>query len=349
MSEMRSSGGRARVLLVGRAPDAVPVLQALLRAPVSVVGVAVATAGPGSGGAGDLELQHLVEGRDVPVRRVPDLEVAPALQWMRDQGPNLLVCAGRCELLPATVLTVAPRGVAALHPSLFPRQRRHSPVAWAILRGESTTGSSLLLVAPGPSGGDIVDQRQVAITREDTCATLGEKLARAGAELLVSHLPSMLAGTAPRRLHVPVQRGTLLPERTPDMGITSFDRTTVEVHDWIRGQTRPCPGAYAFLRGRRVTLWAAERMTGQRTLAPPGTVLGVDDGGVVVTTRTGAIKLLEVEGPGNPAEPAADWFGREHLPPGCVFDPVDPQTLAWALGRRTAGEASAGVSPRPGR
>ena len=126
------------------------------------------------------------------------------------------------------------------------------------------------------------------------------------------------------------------------MGITSFDRTTAEVHDWIRGQTRPCSGAFAVLRGRRVVLWGAERMAGQRTHAPPGTVLGVDEGGVVVTTRTGAIRLVEVQGAGYPAEPAADWFAREQLPPGCVFDPVDEQTLAWALGRRHGADAPGG-------
>ena len=253
---------------------------------------------------------------------------------MHDLRPDLLVCAGWFDPLPAPVLSLAPRGAVGVHPSLYPRQRRHSAVSWAILRGEQVTGCSLLLLAPGPAGGDLVDQRQVGIDPDDTCATLGEKLARAGGELLVSHLPELVDGTALRRPQAQLRRSTVLPERTPDMGITSFDRTTVQVHDWIRAQTRPCTGAYAFLRGRRVVLWRAERMVGHQTHAPPGTVLGVDEGGVVVTTRTGAIRLLEVEGPGSPAEPAVEWFAREQLPPGCVFEPVDAQTLTWALGRR---------------
>jgi methionyl-tRNA formyltransferase len=212
------------------------------------------------------------------------------------------------------------------------------------VRGEPVTGCSLLLLGPGGAGGDLVDQRQVAVTLEDTCASLGDKLARAGGELLVARLPQLVEGVAPRRPQPPFRRSAVLPERTPDMGITSFDRTTAEVHDWIRGQSRPCTGAFAFLRGRRLVLWRAERMVGQQTHAPPGTVLGADEGAVVVTTRTGAVRLLEVEGPRSPAEPAVDWFAREQLPPGCVFDPVDDQTLAWALGRRQprGGRARAG-------
>jgi hypothetical protein len=60
---------------------------------------------------------------------------------------------------------------------------------------------------------------------------------------------------------------------------------------------------------------------------------------VVVTTRTGAVRLLEVQGPGSAAEPAVDWFAREQLPPGCVFDAVDERTLAWAMGQRGPGQA----------
>jgi methionyl-tRNA formyltransferase len=334
MSEMRLSGMQCRVVFVAGPRDAAPVLESLLRSPVSVVGV-VAVGGPGADA--DVEVRRLASGRDLPVRPTRDPGAAPTLQWVHDLRPDLLVCAGWTEPLPVPLLALAPRGAAAIHPTLYPRQRPHSAVSWAILRGEPVTGCSLLLLGARPAPGDLVDQRQVSITVDDTCATLADKLAQAGGELLISRLPQIVDGTAALRPQAPFRRSAVLPERTPDMGITSFDRTTAEVHDWIRAQTRPFSGAFAFLRGRRVVLWRAERMSGQRTHAPPGTVLGVDAGGVVVTTRTGAVKLLEVEGPGSPAEPAVEWFARENLPPGCVFDPVDEQTLTWALGRRPRG------------
>jgi methionyl-tRNA formyltransferase len=331
MSERRLSGTRCRVVFIAGPHDAVPVLEALMRAPAIVVGVVTADR---SGADPGPEVGRLLAGRDLPLLPTRDPGAEPALGWMRDLRPDLLVCAGWEEPLSVPVLALAPRGAVVLHPSLYPRQRPRSAVSWAILRGEPVSGCSLLLLGPGPSAGDLVDQRQVGITLDDTCATLGEKLARAGGELLVAHLPTLADGTTTRRPQPPFRRSAVLPERTPDMGITSFDRTTSEVHDWIRAQSRPASGAFAFLRGRRVLLWAAERMPGHRTHAPPGTVLGVDEGGVVVTTRTGAVRLLEVEGPGAPAGPAVDWFARERLPPGCVFEPVDEQTLAWALGRR---------------
>jgi methionyl-tRNA formyltransferase len=338
MGEKRLSGTPRRVVVIAGPRGAAPVLDALLHAPVSVVGVVAADR---TGDDSGLELRRLVSGRDVPVLPTDDPGAEATTRWMQDLRPDLVVCAGWTDPLPMPVLALAPRGVAVLHPGLYPRQRPHSAVPWAILRGESTTGCSLLVLEARPSHGDLVDQRRVGIALDDTWATLEEKLARAAADLLMDHLSGLLDGSAPRRPQPPFRRSALLPERTPDMGITSFDRTTSEVHDWIRAQSRPGPGAFAFLRGRRVVMWRAEPMSGHQTHAPPGTVLGVDEGGVVVTTRTGAVRLLEVEAPGSAAEPAADWFAREQLPPGCVFDAVDEQTLAWALGRRPPGQPRA--------
>jgi hypothetical protein len=71
---------------------------------------------------------------------------------------------------------------------------------------------------------------------------------------------------------------------------------------------------------------------------PPGAVLGIDEDGVLVTARTGAIRLLEVQAEDGPAEPAPAWFVRKRLQPGYVFEAVDPATQAWAEGR----------GPRPG-
>jgi methionyl-tRNA formyltransferase len=189
----------------------------------------------------------------------------------------------------------------------------------------------------GPGGpGDIVDQRELRIEPDDTCAAVYEKVAADAGQMLREHLPGLLAGTAPRRQQQADPIARILPARTPEMGITSFDRSAREVHDWIRALTRPDAGAFAYLRKEKVVLWRAELLREERTPVPPGTVLGVDHGGVVVVARTGAVRLREVQAPGWDRLPAALWFARRGLQPGCVFDPVQRETLAWALGRTSS-------------
>jgi methionyl-tRNA formyltransferase len=191
----------------------------------------------------------------------------------------------------------------------------------------------MLMLAPGVNTGDIVDQQEIPIEPDDTCGTVYEKVSRSGAEMLRRHLGELLAGTAPHRPQAVHHFDRILPPRTPEMGVTSFARTAVEVHNWIRAQSRPYGGAFAHLWGEKLVLWRSDVLAGGGTRMPPGLVLGVEGGGVVVTTRRGLVRLLEVQAPERSAEPAARWFARSRVPPGSIFETVDKETLAWALGR----------------
>jgi methionyl-tRNA formyltransferase len=122
-------------------------------------------------------------------------------------------------------------------------------------------------------------------------------------------------------------------EPVPALGLTSFDRSATDVYRWIRALGHPRSGAFSHLRGERVVLWSCERVGEHDSRLPAGTLLGVDGDGVVVTTRAGGVRLLEVQGEGRPPEPAAEWFHRRELPPGCAFEPVDWTSLAWVLPR----------------
>jgi methionyl-tRNA formyltransferase len=208
-------------------------------------------------------------------------------------------------------------------------------VNWAILRGERTTGNTMMLLAPGVDSGDIVDQRSIPIGPEDTCAEVYERVGRAGAEMLVTHLPGLLAGTAPRTPQ-PRDAGALLPKRTPEMGVIDWRRPAAELHDWVRALTVPYPGAFTSIRGRRVMVW--------RTCPPdsaagsaPGTVLSVGDDGVRVGTGRGELLVTEVGGAGERPQPAGPWCARAGISAGDRFDAVDPELARWALG----------LAPRP--
>jgi methionyl-tRNA formyltransferase len=170
-------------------------------------------------------------------------------------------------------------------------------------------------------------------------------VAQAGAKMLREHLSGLLTGTAPRRRQVVHHFDRKLPRRIPEMDVTSFARTSVEVNNWIRALTRPGTGAFGYIRGQRLVLWKAEALEGRTTRAPAGTVLGTDGDGVVVTTRTGAVRLLEVQADGRRPESAAAWFARTGWKPGCVFDAVDAATLAWSLGKGPRPDPHTDVSP----
>src|SRR3972149_1146712 len=96
--------------------------------------------------------------------------------------------------LRAAVLCLPPYGCVNVHASLLPRWRGAAPIQAAILHGDSQTGVTLMRMDAGLDTGPILSQRAIPINTDDTAATLSDKLAHLGAELLVETLPSYLSG-----------------------------------------------------------------------------------------------------------------------------------------------------------
>ena len=80
----------------------------------------------------------------------------------------------------------------------------------------------------------------------------------------------------------------------------------------------------------------ARLASGRPTGLWPGTLIGTDSAGVLVATKGGSVRLVEVQVGGQPAEPACAWFRRRGLRTGQRFRPVDRATLDWSLGRGPA-------------
>jgi methionyl-tRNA formyltransferase len=319
-----------RVIFVGAVHEAVPALGALLESEAEVVEVVTLPEERSAGTSGFVDLEPLARAHGIPLRRCANINSAESVQRVRQLRPDLMVVTGWTRLLSAELLSVPPRGVIGFHASLLPRYRGRAPVNWAILRGESVTGNTMMYLDAGTDTGDIADQQTVPITPEDTCATVYARVGEAGAEMLRRHLPGLLDGTAPRRPQGPGD-GPPLPKRTPEMGITDWNRPARSVHDWVRALTTPYPGAFTFIAGRKLMLWASV-VDGACPGRAAGEVLGCDEEGIVVATADGVIVLTSVSDEGDAPGPAAAWAGRNGLRPGDEFEAVPPRVAAWALG-----------------
>jgi methionyl-tRNA formyltransferase/O-antigen/teichoic acid export membrane protein len=338
-STPETAGGK--VVFVGAVHEAEPILESLLLASASVV--TVVTVPPESGGrlAGYVDLAPLASAYDVPVMYTTDVNAPQDVERLRRLAPDLLVVTGWTRLIRDELLAVPSHGCVGFHASMLPKNRGRAPVNWAILRGEHTTGNTMMLLSPGVDTGDIVDQRSVSIEPDDTCGTVYAKAAAVAAEMLVEHLPSLFAGAAPRRSQSHIH-SDVLPKRTPKMGITDWNRPAGAVHDWIRALTHPYPGAFSYLDGHKVMLWRSEVPGPNEPVGPPGMLLGTEGDGVRVGTGDGSLLVTCVSDEDGPAQSAADWYRRQEVAPGTTFAEVDEATSRWALG---LGPAPDPVSP----
>jgi methionyl-tRNA formyltransferase len=208
--------------------------------------------------------------------------------------PDLIFVVGWSQLVREPFIALAREGVFGMHPTLLPRHRGRAPIPWAILCGLARTGVTLFeIVDSTADSGEIVGQGVVDIAADETATTLFDRLAAAHVELLRECVPQLLARSAPR-IRQDASRASTWPRRIPADGIIDWDTRAPYLHDWVRAQTRPYPGAFTFLGDEKVVVWRA-RPVELEARAPAGTVVAAMPEGPVVACGEGALLLEEVE------------------------------------------------------
>ena len=192
--------------------------------------------------------------------RVRHPEVAEQLLAM---APEAMVVVGYGQIIPRAILDIPPNGIINVHASLLPKYRGAAPVQWAIARGESRTGVTTMRINEGLDTGDLLLQWETAIGPDENAVELSQRLALAGADLLVRTLAEL-----PFIQPLPQDdaQATYAPILKREDGKIHWQLSAPEILNRIRG-FEPWPGGYGFLRDRRLQIWSAR--AGELKL-PPG-------------------------------------------------------------------------------
>ena len=223
-----------------------------------------------------------------------DANSEQTLNVLRKLEPELIFVVGWYQLVRQPFLELARKGVFGMHPTLLPRHRGRASIPWAILSGLAKTGVTLFeIVDESADSGAIVGQTVIEIAPEETATTLFERIAAAHLDLVREYVPQLLAGTAPREPQDSL-RASSWPRRRPADGIIDWETRAPYLHDWVRAQTRPYPGAFTFLGDERIVVWRARPVEVEET-APAGTVVEERPEGPVVACGDGALLLEETD------------------------------------------------------
>lgn len=251
--------------------------------------------------AGTRDYEELCRTYGVPVSFVSSIKTEEAYQIVREAAPDLLVVLGWSEILPGRLLELPATGTVGAHASLLPHGRGSAPVNWALIRGETEGGNSLMWLDKEVDRGEIIDQVPFPITVYDTCKTLYDKVSSANAEMILRLVERLDEGqgTVLRKRNETTE--PLLPRRHPADGLLNWDQPARRVYDFIRALTRPYPGAFTALDGKRYFVWSASLLPGKEPHSQPGEVLGSayspleDACGIQVACREGSVVLHELE------------------------------------------------------
>lgn len=160
----------------------------------------------------------------------------------RPQKADVFIVADFGEILPPKILSLPRHGSLCLHPSLLPKYRGASPVQYAIMNGDKETGLTLFEMDEKIDHGPIISQFKEPIRDDDTAETLYQRLFTAGAQVLVTILPSYIAGKIKPRPQ-DHSKATYAPQLTREDGRINWQKSEQEIERFIRAMT-PWPGAW---------------------------------------------------------------------------------------------------------
>jgi methionyl-tRNA formyltransferase len=322
--------GVMRIVFMGSPAFALPSLKALIESAHEVVAV---YAQPDRQAGRGRRLQPppvkvLAEQHGLPVRQPPGFRSDEAVAELRSFQPDVIVVAAFGQILPRSVLAIPARGIVNVHASLLPRWRGAAPVAHAILAGDTETGITIMEIVPALDAGPIVSQTSVAIDDTDTTGSLSERLAVAGARLLLGTLPGWYSGTITPQAQDEALV-TFAPSLKKEDGIIDWREPAVRIWRAVRAYN-PWPVARTVLEtGEPLSILTA-RVADLPVEAPPGAVLlpagDPSAKGFLIATGAGALEPLTVQRAGKRPVIAAEFLRGQRGLTGSVLGAHDVPT-----------------------
>jgi methionyl-tRNA formyltransferase len=260
------------------------------------------------------EICAVVTQPDKPKGRGKTLQVTPVKAFALEKGIQVLqpvrikrpesvaelaaipadvyVVAAFGQILSQEILDLPKYGCVNIHASLLPKYRGAAPIQWAILNGEDKTGVTIMQMDAGVDTGDMLFRKEVKIEETDTAATLEDKLARAGAELIVPALEAIERKEAVPE-HQKEEDSCYAPMIDKGMGKVDFGRPAGQIARQVRG-LNPWPSAYTSYKGKTLKIWEAF-CTPEAAEGMPGSVKRVEKDAFYLNTAEGVLKVTRVQ------------------------------------------------------
>jgi len=237
----------------------------------------------------------------IPVYQPESVKDESFLELLQEMAPEVIIVVAYGRILPEAVLKLPPYGCLNVHGSLLPAYRGAAPIQRAVLNGDRETGVTIMQMDLGMDTGDILTQKAIEITDEDTTGTMFDRLAILGGELLVETLVELQAG---KIVAVPQDetQATYAEKVLKAHEIIDWQQGAEQIFHQIRGLA-PTPGAYTLLKEQRIKIWRS-RYQEENSGRQPGEIVGVTAEGFLVQTGQGVLEVLEVQPAGKKTMPA---------------------------------------------
>lgn len=304
---------KLRVIFMGTPGFACPSLQKLIDRGDEIVAVFTQPDRPKGRGQKLMPppVKELAQRFGIPVHQPLKVREQPVVDLVRSLMPDLVVVVAFGQILPGALLEIPPLGCVNVHASLLPRYRGAAPLNWCIVNGERETGVTTMLMDVGLDTGPMLLRRSTEIGENEGIASLHDRMALMGAELLGETVERLVAGTL-----VPEPQDDSLscyaPMMKKDDGRINWGRDARSIHNQVRGLA-VWPGAFSMFDGEMLKVYRTRVADGTGL---PGEVIGASRDGIEVACGSGSLVVEELQLAGKKRLDAASFLAGNPLAPG---------------------------------
>lgn len=256
-----------------------------------VVGIVNLNAGRGLSKANYRPYLDISEKYRIPLHFCDNVNDPVTMEWIAEKAPDLIIQSGWSQKFRNALLELPRYGCIGEHPAPLPKGRGAACVNWAILSGETQWGDTFFRMVEQYDRGEVYAQEFFDIQEYDTVKTVYDKVANCAGNIIKANLDQWSGGQF-QAIPLDETKATYYGRRTPADGVFVFDRPAPELHNFIRAQTDPYPGAFFMWNGEKITVLASRNCREPHT-SPVGEILGrTENGGILVACGGGTVLEL---------------------------------------------------------
>jgi len=230
---------------------------------------------------------------------------------------DLIVVIAYGQILRGNLLSVPQHFCMNIHASLLPKYRGAAPINWAIINGDKESGVTTMKMDQGLDTGDILLMQKVTIENDDTAQHLHDKLSEAGGALALETVDQLEKGSL-KFIPQNDAESTYASKLKKEDGCLHWDQEAEIIRNRVRG-LEPWPGAFGFLKGKRMRFCKVETGPGAKEDAP-GVVMRVSDYGIEIGTLKDRIIVTEIQPEGKKRMAVKSYLQGHPVEPGERFD-----------------------------
>ncbi|MGB1041765.1 MAG: methionyl-tRNA formyltransferase [Tenacibaculum sp.] len=236
-----------RIVFMGTPDFAVTILKHLVENDYNVVGVITAADKPAGRGRklNQSAVKKYALSQDLPILQPKNLKNEEFQAALKEWNANLQIVVA-FRMLPKTVWAMPKYGTFNLHASLLPEYRGAAPINWAIINGETKTGVTTFFIDDKIDTGEIILQKEIAITETEVVGELHNKLMHLGAGL-VSETVDLIAQGDVKTTKQPELEEKSAPKLYPHNCKIDWSKPLNDIYNHIRG-LNPYPAAWTTIK-----------------------------------------------------------------------------------------------------